>query len=139
MKCYDCACNPCREVRYRDLTLLVTYWPTIVVSSNDVPVGRHLGLQASNLSRREPGHARVIGIVHVVVLRKGSTPLSEQVSRPTGLPLAGEASGEVSDGVATATASTLGGVVEADPVTDFVCQGLAVVVVRGRSSRQGRG
>jgi len=71
-------------------------------------------LHASNLASGELAHATVVAVVHVVVYngdqipvtrepfrrrdsRMGSTPDEEQVSRPVGHPLAGEASVGVSD------------------------------------------
>lgn len=42
--------------------------------------------------------------------------------------------GSIGDGVTTAGAPTLEGVVETDPVTDFVGDGLAPVVVGGGAS-----
>ena len=76
-------------------------------------VGGDLGLETGGLASGELGHAGVVGVVHVVVcwlllasikeprlktndLRMGSTPPPEQVSRPTGQPEAGLASGGVS-------------------------------------------
>ena len=78
----------------------------------DATVGAHLALETGDLAGGELVHTTIIAVVHVVVCfgvsnkfmgyiginsRMGSTPDDEQVSRPVGHPLAGEASAGVSE------------------------------------------